>query len=128
MSILKEAYQALESIVGSEFVSDDPGVCESYRKGGYGKNRPALEGQALKPGCVILPGTTEEVRQILKVCNQYKIPFIPIGCFGITTQAPKVPDVVSIDLKRMDYLEIDEPHDCMVTAPAKLASMLAAIE
>jgi hypothetical protein len=27
-----------------------------------------------------------------------------------------------------DYLEIDEPHDCMVTAPAKLASMLATIE
>ena len=48
MSIAQEAYRALESIVGPEFVSDDPGICESYRKGGYGKNRPALEGQALR--------------------------------------------------------------------------------
>ncbi len=126
MSISKEAYQSLESIVGSAFISDDPGVCESYRKGGYGKNRPALEGQALKPACVILPGSTEEVRQILKVCNQYKIPFIPIGCFGITTQAPKVPDVVSIDLKRMDYLEIDEKNMYAICGPGVIYAQLQA--
>lgn len=34
MSILKEAYQALQSIVGLDWVSDDPAVCEADRKGG----------------------------------------------------------------------------------------------
>ena len=33
MAIVKEAYNALESIVGSEYISDDPAICEGYRSG-----------------------------------------------------------------------------------------------
>ena len=33
MAISKEAYKVLESIVGSEYISDDPTICEGYRSG-----------------------------------------------------------------------------------------------
>jgi len=33
MSISKGAYTVLESIVGAEYLSDDPVVCEGYRSG-----------------------------------------------------------------------------------------------
>ena len=38
MAIVKETYDALEFIVGSEYISDDPVICEGYRcgPGGYG--------------------------------------------------------------------------------------------
>ncbi|HEY55759.1 MAG TPA: hypothetical protein G4N91_05800, partial [Dehalococcoidia bacterium] len=33
MAISKEAYKGLEAIVGSEYISADPAVCEGYRAG-----------------------------------------------------------------------------------------------
>lgn len=126
MAIPKEVYLALESIVGPEFISRDDGVRECYRKGGYGKNRPALEGQALKPAAVILPGCTKEVQEILKVCHRYRIPFVPVGCFMIATQSPKVPDVLTIDLKRMDDLEIDPKNMYAVCGPGVIYAQLQA--
>jgi len=33
MAISKEAYKVLESIVGPEYISADPAVCEGYRAG-----------------------------------------------------------------------------------------------
>ena len=33
MAIVKEAYKTLEAVVGPEYISDDPAVCEGYRSG-----------------------------------------------------------------------------------------------
>jgi len=33
MAISKEIYKALEAVVGSEYISDDPVICEAYRSG-----------------------------------------------------------------------------------------------
>ena len=33
MAISKEAYKVLESIVGPEYISADPAICEGYRAG-----------------------------------------------------------------------------------------------
>jgi len=33
MAISKEIYKALEAIVGSQYISDDPVICEGYRSG-----------------------------------------------------------------------------------------------
>jgi len=37
MAISKEAYTVMKSIVGSQYISDDPAICEGYRcgPGGY---------------------------------------------------------------------------------------------
>ena len=33
MAIVKEAYKALEAVVGAKYLSDDPVICEGYRSG-----------------------------------------------------------------------------------------------
>ncbi|MDY6911160.1 MAG: FAD-binding protein, partial [Chloroflexota bacterium] len=126
MAILKEAYDALKSIVGSRNISEDPTICECYRRGGYGKGRPALEGKAVRPGAVILPGSTEEVQAIVKVCYRYSIPFIPVGTFMISFQAPKISNALTMDLKRMDYFEIDEKNMYATVGPGIIYAQLQA--
>ena len=63
MAIVKEAYDSLESIVGPEFLSDDPAICEGYRSGpgGYESGLGYERVMTKIPGAVILPRTTEEV-------------------------------------------------------------------
>ena len=65
MAISKEAYQVLESIVGPEYVSADPAICEGYRAGpaGYECNLGYERVMTRVPGCVAMPRTTEEVQR-----------------------------------------------------------------
>src|SRR4030042_1481782 len=113
MTISKEAYVALESIVGSEFISDDPAVCEGYRSGpgGYESGLGYERVMTKIPGSVILPRTTEEVQKIVKICNRYKVPYVPYstGFYGPRSH-PHVSDALIIDLKRLNDFEFDEKH------------------
>jgi hypothetical protein len=104
MALLKEAYQAFESIVGSEWVSDDPAIVEADHVGGGAHAAGALK----RPACSIQPETAEEVQGIIRICNRYMIPFS-----ATTTNPPpglEREGVVFIDLKRMRKLEIDEEN------------------
>jgi FAD/FMN-containing dehydrogenase len=68
MAISKEAYKALESIVGKEYISSDPVICEGYRSGpgGYECGLGYERVMTKIPGGVIMPRTTEEVQKIVK--------------------------------------------------------------
>ena len=78
MALLKEAYRALEDIVGQDNISDDPALLDTYR---YPQNATSVHlgpfYHVLTPrgGSVLLPASTEEVQAIVKVCNKYKIKF-----------------------------------------------------
>jgi len=113
MAISKEAYRVLEAIVGEDYISSDPVVCEGYRSGpaGYEAGLGYERVMTKVPGCVIMPLTTEEVQKIVKVCNRYKIPYVPYstGWYGPRSHC-HVEDELLIDLKRMDDFEIDERH------------------
>jgi len=113
MAISKEAYRVLEAIVGEDYISSDPVVCEGYRSGpaGYEAGLGYERVMTKVPGCVIMPLTTEEVQKIVKVCNRYKIPYVPYstGWYGPRSHC-HVEDELLIDLKRMDDFEIDEKH------------------
>ena len=67
MAISKEAYKALEAIVGKEYISSEPAVCEGYRSGpaGYEAGLGYERVMTKIPGCVIMPRTTEEVQKIV---------------------------------------------------------------
>jgi hypothetical protein len=104
MTMLKEAYQALQSIVGPEWVSDDPAVVEADHVGGGAHAAGTLK----RPACSIQPETAEEVQGIIRICNRYRLPFS-----ATTTNPPPGMEregVVYIDLKRMRKLEIDEEN------------------
>ena len=99
MVLQKEIYHALESIVGPENISDDPANCQAYSRGGYGAF--IYDKNSIPPACVVLPQTTKEVQQIVKVANRYKIPYIPVSTFFLGFSAPVRPNAIMMDLKRM---------------------------
>ena len=124
MSIPKEAYEALQSIVGPEWVSDDPAVRIADTKGGYATG--VVDVNAVPPGISIQPETGEEIQQIIKIANRYRLPFIPTSTFFSAMCAPTIDDVIMIDLKRMTQLEINEKDLYAVVGPGISHSMLQA--
>jgi len=108
MGLSTIAYKSLQSIVGEEYVSDDPAICQAYSRGGWGKGIYDMGNRSA--ACVVLPKDTEEVQAIVRLANRYQFPFIPMGSFYIGYCAPTRPDTVMIDPKRMEKLEIDEKN------------------
>ncbi|MHA1708411.1 MAG: FAD-binding oxidoreductase [Candidatus Baldrarchaeia archaeon] len=95
----------LEDVVGSEYVSCEEHVLYAYSK----SNDPALPERM--PDYVVRPGSTEEVAQILKIANRYRIPVIPRsgGCCLTGGSRPIEPGGIVLDLTRMNrVLDIDE--------------------
>ena len=127
MAISKEAYKGLEAIVGAEYISADPVVCEGYRAGpgGYECGLGYERVMTKIPGCVIMPRTTEEVQKIVRLCNRYKVPFVPYstGWYGPRSHC-HVADELLVDLKRMNDFEIDEEHLYAVVGPGIIYSQL----
>jgi len=72
-----------------------------------------------------MPLTTEEVQKIVRVCNRYKIPYVPYstGWYGPRSHC-HVDDELLIDLKRMDDFEIDEKHLYAVVGSGVIYSQL----
>jgi glycolate oxidase len=76
MTLPQNVYQALEDIVGAENISADPAVLDSYR---YSLAHTAIhigpyfDTHTPRGAAVLLPGSTEEVQAIVKLCNRYKI-------------------------------------------------------
>src|SRR4030042_5456678 len=112
MAISREAYQALESIVGSRYIREDPVVMEAYCGGrmGHGKDMAVDREMNKIPGCVVLPRTTKEVQAVVRGANRYKIPYLPASTYWVTHCAAKRNDQMIIDLKRMTNLAIDEKN------------------
>ncbi len=122
MSIPREAYQTLQSIVGEEWVSDDPAICEADRY--CSLSDPTDEKR--RPGCSIEPVSAEEVQAIVKVANRYKLPFVVTSTFyGADTYARK-DDSILIDLKRMNKIEIDRENLYAIVGPGVTFAALQA--
>jgi glycolate oxidase len=127
MAISQEAYKALKSIVGADYISTDPVVCEGYRAGpgGYECGLGYERVMTKLPACVVMPRTTDEVQKIVKACNRYKVPYVPYstGWYGARSH-PHVDDELLIDMKRMTDFEIDEKHLYAVVGPGIIYSQL----
>jgi len=108
-------YNSLKGIVGSENVTDNETIMEAYTATTF---RPAPRDTMIvftdavkpkKPDFIVRVGSTEEIQQIVRLANQYKLPVIPMA--GLTSQyAEAVPTMggIMIDLNRMRKIELDE--------------------
>ncbi len=99
-----EIVSELEGIVGDKFVSNEPEITFLYH---YDFVTAEPEG---KCDIAIMPESAEEVQQIIKVANKYKIPVVPwvsgINFGSIAT--PRKGGIV-VDLRRMNrVLEVNE--------------------
>jgi glycolate oxidase len=101
---------SLERIVGAEHLRVDPDALASYGVDALGQGHPA--------DLVVLPGSTEEVAAILRLCNDARVPVVPRGAgTGYTGGAVPVRGGVVLSLERFTHiLEID------------IANLLAVVE
>ena len=88
-------------IVGGPFVFQDASARETYGTDGTKHGSPA--------DLVVLPGSTQEISQLAKLCNGERIPIVPRGAgTGYTGGAVPTRGGVVLSLERMNrILEID---------------------
>jgi len=121
------AYRALQDVVGKENVTNDPIICQSYSRVQWtadGCIQRSQLGTKMRPDCVVMPESTEEIQAVIKLANRYDFVFIPRGSGMINSafpnpgQAQMGKGVVIIDPKRMDkILKIDRNNMYMVVEP-----------
>jgi glycolate oxidase len=118
MALKKESYEALEDVVGPEYISQDPAIQETYNQV-WGNKLVFGEKWSTRPAAVLLPGSTEEVQAIVRVCNRYKISFKPFSSgFEIMSTALASENAIILDLRRMNkILEIDVKNMHAVVEP-----------
>ncbi len=107
----EEAYRELEAVVGPDKISREKVVRQAYVGRGYARELIWFSGQAYPPCCVIQPETTEEVAEIVRICNKYHLPFNPCSSQWAYNANPRFrPDQVQIDLQRMQDVVIDKKN------------------
>ena len=126
MAFSQEAYKELEMIVGKRNVTQDPAVRESYRcitaqssahYGPYDTKTPM-------PGAVIMPGSTEEVQAIVRICNKYNVHFKAATTFWSCMGYIGDDDALQIDMKRMKNMEFHERDQYVVVEPYAIGAVV----
>lgn len=117
MNLPREAYRALEDIVGPENISEEPAILDGYcfiwaNEVHYGDKFSA------RPPAVVLPGNTEEVQAVVKICNRFNIKFRPHASgWEVPSLSAKEP-FLPVDLRRMNrIIEIDDKNNYAVVEP-----------
>ena len=115
-------YQALQDVVGEDFVSDDPVIRHAYSKDASltSTTRKHAKDFSMVPAYVALPSSTEEVQGIMRICNRYEVPVVTIntGSNMCGVCVPNWADSLVLDLKRLNrILDIDEKNMTAVIQP-----------
>ena len=130
MALSREAYQALEDIVGSDNISDDLALCDSYAFQYLAETaRPDQSHFMPRPVAALMPGSAEEIQAIVKTCNRYKVKVKPYSTGWYFFGAPQKDgdDTIQLDLRRMDrILDIDEKNMFAVVEPYVICATLQA--
>lgn len=126
MPLTREIRHALEKVVGANFVSDDPVICQAYSPGRSGHLKDlAMETElGQTPVGVVLPTSTEEVQKVVLLCNRYKMPFVPVSSYWITHAGPRTANCLLIDMKRMAHFEIDAKNMYATVGPGVIYGQL----
>jgi hypothetical protein len=130
MEIPREAYQAIEDVVGKDNLTDDPAFLDAYAFQWLAELvRPNRSHYMPRPWAVVMPITTEEVQAVIKVCNKYKIGIKPISTGWYHWAAPLKDDVPTLqfDMRRMNRIvEIDEKNRYAVVEAGVIVAQLQA--
>ena len=125
MALSKEQYQAFEAIVGPENISDDPVDLDAWA---WRSGRRALA-QDFKPRfeAILMPGSTEEVQAIVRLCNRLGVQFKASSTgWGVYCDAGG-PGCIKLDMRRMNrIIEINEENMYAVVEPYVIHAQLQA--
>ncbi len=129
-AIPREAYYAIEDIVGADNISDDPAILDSYAFEVMAELvRPNHSHYMPRPWAVVMPGSTEEVAAVTRLSNKYGIKVKPISTGWYHWAAPLTDDqpTIQFDLRRMDkIIEIDEKNMYAIVEPYVICAQLQA--
>lgn len=128
MALSREIYQALEAIVGKRNISENTGVCETYRSipaQGSAHYGPSEHWTPL-PQAVVLPGSTEEVQQVVRICNKYGIEFKASTTFWSTMGYIGGDYAIQLDMRRMKSVEIDVKNMIAIVEPFAIGATVQA--
>ena len=113
MSLSREIYAALEAVVGKENICD-----KEYILAGNRNRTPEYPFEYHSADAIILPGSTEQVSDIVRICNENNICFVTTVSGASADAFPNRGGTLLIDLKRMDrILEINTEDRYAVIEP-----------
>ena len=108
-------YDEMVNTLGPDYVSDDPAVMEAYGRDFYAVS---VLHRDIKPEFIALPGSTEDVQQIVKLANRYKFPFSVMGSgLVFSLMGANRPYWCIVDPRRMTRIEIDEKNMYAIIEP-----------
>jgi glycolate oxidase len=118
MKLSREEYQALENIVGPEYINQEPVIMDTYNQV-WGNKFFFDEKHSVRPAAVLLPANTEEVSAAVKVCNKYGILFKAFSSgFEYLSLSLVHSKGILFDLRRMNrIIEIDARNMRAVVEP-----------
>ncbi len=123
--ISEAAYRDLENAVGEENVSREPAVLDGYAWQPTINDDPAK--WVKRPVAVVLPSSTEEVQEVVRVCNRHGLKFKAFSTGWGVYSGPTYDNVVQIDLRRMNrILDIDEKNMYALVEPYVCGAQLQA--
>jgi len=130
MTLTREQYQAFEDIVGTRNISNDPALLDSYRYNLCHTSvhlGPYYRVYTPRGDAVLLPGSTEEVQAIIKLCNKYKKKFKASSTFWSAMGYPNEEGAIQLDMRRMDkVVSIDTKNMFAVIEPNVTGAVLQA--
>ena len=102
----------LEGAIGAAHVLTEPEDLATYECDG-------LTGWRAQPACVVLPGSADEVRAVLRLCARERVPFVARGAgTGLSGGALPVAEGIVVSVARMNrILEIDLASERVVVEP-----------
>jgi glycolate oxidase len=102
----------LRAMLGDDGVISEMAELRTYESDGLASYRAT-------PGVVVLPTSTEQVRDVVRLCARERIPFVPRGSgTGLSGGALPTPGCVLIALSRMrQILSVDLPNQRVIVQP-----------
>lgn len=113
-----EAFKEMEEVVGSRWITRDKVARQAYCGRGSGHEIYWYLNVSYPPCIIVLPASTGEVADIVRICNKYNLPFVPTSSGWMIQGFPRYrSDMVSIDLQRMWEWKIDKKNMVITVGP-----------
>ena len=108
------AFRAFAAAIGKDWVmtSEDDQLAYS--------DHFAADEEKHRPAGAISPANAEQVREVVRIANQYRVPLWPISRgknFGYGGAAPVMQGAVVLDLSRMKKIEVDAENGVVLVEP-----------
>lgn len=108
------AFRAFAAAIGKDWVmtSEDDQLAYS--------DHFAADEEKHRPAGAVSPANAEQVREVVRIANQYKVPLWPISRgknFGYGGAAPVMQGAVVLDLSRMKKIEVDAENGVVLVEP-----------